>query len=312
MANLFARATANWASANWNTQADGGGTEATPGANDVCMANSFTVTIPSNVTVSEIRNDTTGGATDGGGFTINNGVTVTANVFAGGQGTACASIAASATVNIIGNVTAGTASNAHGCSMGSGSTLTITGTVTGGTSATARGVSVGGTTLNVTGNVVGGSAGAGVYSNASNTINVTGNTLGSATGTGPGVLNNAGGTATISGYAQGNDYGPGSAGISGIAVGAQNTAQGILEVGAIKMGAKGVGGVSGAYRFASTTAASYTARATSGLTEVILCPIAAVVPAVTDVKSGVVYGDGGYTGTLVSSGGNTNMAGHFS
>jgi hypothetical protein len=101
-----------------------------PGTGDVAVANSFVITISTSVTCSEVRNDTTGSATAGGRFALSSGVTLTANVIAGGTGgaTACVGLA-SGDANIVGDVYAGT-----GCigvrNSGTG-TLTIIGTAVG-------------------------------------------------------------------------------------------------------------------------------------------------------------------------------------
>lgn len=313
MANLFARASANWSSANWNTAADGSGSSATPGAGDVCMANAFSVTVNADTTVAEVRNDTTGGAQAGGTFTLSNGVTLTANVHAGGVANACVTFAGASpnVAYVVGNSTAGSIGSAHGTQNTNSGTLTITGNVTGPSAgSTAYGAANTNTgRINITGNAISGITAYGAYNQTTGTVAITGNATATGAG-GHGAYNGGAGTLTISGYVQGSDYGPGSTGVSS-GYGAINGLQGVLEIGETKCGAKGFPGVSGAFRYASATAAKSTVRATSGLTEVALRPIAAVVPAVTDVKAEVVYGDSGYTGTLVATSGNS-MEGHFS
>lgn len=101
-----------------------------PGAGDVAVANNFVVTVNASVTCAEVRNDTTGGATAGGSFALSNGVTLRANVFAGGTTVAAGCVGlASGSATIVGNVTAGSA--CHGARNAGTGTLTISGIVTG-------------------------------------------------------------------------------------------------------------------------------------------------------------------------------------
>lgn len=176
-----------------------------PGVGDVAVANNKNVTINASVQCDEVRNDTTGGATVGGTFTLTNGVTLTANVFAG-----------SATFGVC--VT---------FSLSSPSSAAVIGNVTGGAGASASsGVNCGGTgTLSITGNVTGGasvSGGAGVNMNARGTLNVTGTVravggVGVQANTGSGIVNITGdvfgGTITTpgSGPEGARNYGANSA-----------------------------------------------------------------------------------------------------
>lgn len=104
-------------------------------------------------------------------------------------------------------------------------------------------------------------------------------------------------TGTINGTIYGNDYGPGStgiaAGIYGATVSATNA---LLYVKATVQGSRGMPAVSGTMQFIDTAHASAKVRATSGLTEITLRHPDAVVPAVGDVRAGVSYAGGLYTG----------------
>jgi hypothetical protein len=95
------------------------------------MANSFVVTVNASVTCDEVRNDTTGGATAGGRFSLSSGVTLTADVYAGGTANAsgCVSASTAGSSGIIGNVYAGT--GCIGARNGGTQTFTIVGTVYG-------------------------------------------------------------------------------------------------------------------------------------------------------------------------------------
>jgi fibronectin-binding autotransporter adhesin len=116
MAIILAAATGNWsATGTWI-----GGV--LPVAEDVAVANNRTITIdPLTVTATELRNDTTGGATAGGGFSLVSGGTVNANVFAGSTATSCVTWAGSAgqTATITGQFFGGTGSgHAVNCTSG--------------------------------------------------------------------------------------------------------------------------------------------------------------------------------------------------
>lgn len=222
MATIKAQANGVWSEiASWS-----GGI--IPGPGDVAVANGFTITVDTNVTCAEVRNDTTYGATAGGRFALNNGITLTANVYAGGTANSngCVSASASGPSTIIGDVYAGT--GCIGARNGGAQTLTIIGTV------------------------------------------------------------------------YGNGYGPGSTGITANIHGAVNASTGLLYVRATVQGVLGMPAVTGPMQFIDTAHASQKVRATSGYTEVTLRHPDAVVPFTGDVKSGVVYGSGAYTGNATA------------
>lgn len=125
MAIIKAQATGIWSAIS--TWAGG----VVPGPGDVAIANGFTVTVDTNVTCSEVRNDTTDGATAGGRFALNKGITLTANVYAGGTAVAAGCVSASTTGPsiIVGDVYAGT--GCIGARNGAAQTLTVIGTVYG-------------------------------------------------------------------------------------------------------------------------------------------------------------------------------------
>lgn len=199
-----------------------------PGPGDVAIANGFVVTVNTNVTCAEVRNDTTGGATAGGRFALNNGITLTANVYAGGTAgsTTCVGASTEGPSWIVGDVYAGTGCNG------------------------AR------------------NAGTQIF--------------------------------TILGTVYGNGYGPGSTGITAGIYGAVNASTGLLYVRATVQGSRGMPAVSGPMQFIDTAHASAKVRATGSLTEITLRHPDAVVPYAGDVKSGVSYGSGAYTGTAAA------------
>lgn len=178
-----------------------------PGVGDVAVANNKNVTINASVQCDEVRNDTTGGATVGGTFTLTNGVTLTANVFAGSATFGVCvtfSLSSPSSAAVIGNVTGGAGTNASvGVNCGGTGTLSITGNVTGGASAGGgAGVNVWSNgILNVTGTVraVGG---VGVLANTgSGIVNITGDVFGgtiTTPGSGPeGARNYGANSATV-------------------------------------------------------------------------------------------------------------------
>jgi hypothetical protein len=84
MATYFARKAGNINAADvWATTPGGTAGAVTFVAGDVLVANSFAIAINVNTNLGasgQVRNDTLGGATVGGTFTLNAGVTLTANV----------------------------------------------------------------------------------------------------------------------------------------------------------------------------------------------------------------------------------------
>lgn len=125
MSIVLAIATGNWSSTSTWT----GGV--IPGPGDVAVSSNYTITVDQSVTCAEVRNDTTGGATAGGRFALSSGVTLTANVYAGGTANASGCVSASTTgpSTIIGDIYAGT--GCIGARNGGAQTLTIIGTVYG-------------------------------------------------------------------------------------------------------------------------------------------------------------------------------------
>jgi hypothetical protein len=197
MALITSAATGNFnAGATWT-----GGV--VPGVGDEARAsNGHTITITADVTCDEVSNAGTGI------FTLNDGVTLTANVTNKSATTSrnCLQFTAAspATASIVGNVTGGTVASAVGVAFSSTGTLNITGNLTGGSAVNAHAVNQSSAgVLNVTGNCNGGTAQAyGINSGGANTINITGNVVGGSGGTAIGVLF-SGGTLNLTGNATG-------------------------------------------------------------------------------------------------------------
>lgn len=168
-----------------------------PAAGDVVYSNNFTITVDVSATCTTITNLTassrvwkdgaTAIATAGGGYSLANGVTLTANLNGGHPGASLLTLSGTNSAAVVGNVNntnqAGSQAIAITCS--SSGTLTITGNITGGGSSS-TGLAVTNTssgTINVTGNVLGAIAHA--LNNASTgTISVTGNVTAGASAAG--------------------------------------------------------------------------------------------------------------------------------
>lgn len=291
-------------------------------------ANGHTITITANATCDLVSNAGTGI------FTLNDGVTLTANVTNKSSTTLrnCLQFTAAspASATIVGNCLGGTANNAVAVANTGTGTLNITGNCTGGSvsgagAAGARNVSSG--SINITGNCTGGSVGLAYAVHNSSTGNIT--VVGNATGgngatTAYGVYNELGGTLTLNGIAtggsgttsstgahnaatgtlnvtraKGNAYGPGNtSGLSAVA-GASNAALGILEIQELEFGTFGQSPVSGTgirLRKANTNVAVFN-YVDSGSAKTLVDATQGQMPAASNVRSGVSYASGALTGT---------------
>jgi len=230
MANYFARKAGNinatdvWATTPTGTAADVWSTFTSA---DVLHSNNFAITVNVDTTVGTVRNDNANSATAGGGFTLSNGITLTANAVAGSTSTACITFSGTSgnSATLVGNATGGSANSAHGASNTSTGTLTITGNCTGGSANSAHGATNNSTcTLTITGNATGGSAGSafGANNNGAGTLTITGNCTGGSANSAHGANNNSTGTLTITGNAEG--------GSTAGAIGASNGSTGTLTI----------------------------------------------------------------------------------
>ena len=334
MANRFARKTGNWnASDVWSDTPSGvAGVSFIPVAGDVAMSNSFTVTVNVDSQCAEVRNDTTGGATTGGKFTLADGVTLTANVYGGASssnpvvqytGSASATLVgdvvagsginsqgatntSTGTLNITGNVTGGSSTGSVGAQNTSTGTLNITGTATGGSGATSHGANNASSgTLTLTGDAVGGnSTGHGVNNASTGTLTVTGNATGGTGSAAYGANNASTGTLRV-GRAVGNDHGPGYATNNGnpgvFGYGTNSGGQPTTTVGGLTFGAYGQAPIVGRVLFDPNYAASTT---TVLIQESTFAQVTftgpdntSADPAEADVRDGVEYRFGAKTGT---------------
>jgi len=248
MAIYYARATGNINGTIWATTPSGTASNLFSSFTnaDTLVANSFTVTINVNTTVLEIRNDTTGGATNGGGFTLNSTVTLNANCISGTIALLTYNGGIGATASIIGNITSN-GGNAVTFSNGAVGTLNITGSVNG-VSGTALNIN-GGTVINVNGNITA-SAGRGFYMiNSLPTINITGNIIGGSSAGFDSFHGSVvtGGSITITGNITG-----GSSGGIGMAIGS-NLSTTATIIGSVTGGTGAVGMTIGVLSSSSVT-----------------------------------------------------------
>jgi hypothetical protein len=350
MPTYFARKAGNINATDvWATAPAGTASAVTFAAGDVLMANSFAITV--NVTTNlgatgQLRNDTTGGATAGGGFTLSNGVTLTANIFAGAI--SCVNLAGGS-FSIYGNVTGGSGIGMGGVTSSSGSnTLNFYGNVTGGTGNSSAGIYCFSSTLFlvIEGNIVGGSgnfaSGVHYMNSANGTINVMGNVTGGTASTACGISTSltantvnvtgivTGGTLaanfgcqvlgvlTVNGIAVGgiagagvstgtgvfatrvvgNGFGPGSVGLTG-APGISNSGTSIVEVSEMEYGLRGMSPIVGIVRLKKNESNTVTFNLVdSGAAKTLIDATQnASMPAANHVRSGVSYASGALSGS---------------
>jgi hypothetical protein len=186
MANYFARKAGNinatdvWATTPAGTASDVWGTFTSA---DVLHSNGFVVTVNVSTTVGQVRNDNANSATAGGNFPLANGVTLTADIYAGTIGT-CVSWnqGVGTTANIVStSINAG--SGAHGIQINGIGVLNITSTSIngGGTTINSRGVDIlNSSVVNITSTTINGgiSNGSTGVTLATGQANITGNVNG--------------------------------------------------------------------------------------------------------------------------------------
>ncbi|MEI6376577.1 MAG: hypothetical protein WCO97_05230 [bacterium] len=247
MATILANQNGNWsATSTWV-----GGVLPTSG--DVVVANNKTITIDISPTVSQVRNDTTGGATSGGVFNLNNGITLRADVYAGATANISLvnfNLPSPNSANIIGNLYGGSANGtAHAVTNSSSGTLNITGNCAGssggsGVNNTSNGI------INITGNCIGGMAYQcfGVWATGSGTITIVGNITGGSSQQAHGVQN---GSSTAIINITGNVFG--GTNVSSSQFGVNNNSTGTINI---------TGNVYGGYTFAVNNASTGTVSIT--------------------------------------------------
>ena len=311
------------ASGNFNAGATWTGGVVPTVGDEARASTGHTITITANATCDEVSNAGTGI------FTLNDGVTLTANVTSKSTTTSrnCLQFTAAspASASIVGNVTAGSVVLAVGVFNSSTGTINVTGNSTGGSANSAIGIFNNTTgAINLTGNVFGGSAGSsaeGIRNTSTGTVNIIGNVTGGNGTSAFGVINSSTGTVTITGIAtgggtssgvqnastgtvnlgraKGNAYGPGNTSGLAAAVGASNAGLGVIEVQELEFGAYGMSATSGTgirLKKVSTNVAVFS-YVSAGAAKTLVDATTGQMPAVTDVRTGVSYASGALTGT---------------
>jgi hypothetical protein len=320
MALILSAATGNFnAGATWV-----GGVVPTVG-DEARASTGHTITITANVTCDEVSNAGTGI------FTLNDGVTLTANVTHKSTTASrnCLQFTANSPARgfIVGNCTGGTVTLAMAVVNTSNGTLTITGNVFGGSGASSLGANNNSTgLLTITGNIQGGSANfalgaqnistgtitvvgsvtggistncSGIYNNAAGVVNLTGiSTGGGGAGSSSGVWNQSTGAIYVT-RIKGNAFGPGNSASPLVGnFGANNVGFGIIEFQELEFGLNGqppAGGTGFRLKKVSNNAAVFN-YVDSGSAKTLVDATTGQMPAATDVRSGVSYASGALTG----------------
>lgn len=334
MANRFAITNGNFSStATWSTTPAGVGGASVPTIGDIAISNNRTVTINVDSACDWVTNSNFGGATAGGGFAFNNGVTLTANVTAAGTNSNCVTYGGTLGnfANLIGNVmhsvNANTAYIVNNTSTG---TLNITGNITGSSTnnsgaGTASVGNTGGGTVNIFGNVLGGlgSTTQGVTQAGTGLITITGNVSGGSAFNAYGALNRSTGgrlfvngtvfagngvsgiSNTLTGVISAtrvvaNSFGLGSVGISN-AVALENSQNGLAYVEQVEFGSRGATPISGPVYILPSNQNTLTGRLTAlgdTVTFYNSLSIDNLLPPASSVRLGEVYNVGNSAGTM--------------
>jgi len=266
-------------------------------------------------TLGAVNNNSTGtltitGNVTGGSATSSFGahnnstgtLTITGNV-TGGSGSVAngAQNTGGGLLSITGNVTGGSAASCFGAHNIATGTLTITGNVTGGSGSVANGAqNTGGGLLSITGNVTGGSAAScfGARNNSTGTLTITGIAIGGTVASASGVLNLSTGSVNLT-RAKGTAYGPGNTSGLDAAVGAQNSALGVIEIQELEYGEYGMSPTSGTgirLKKVSTNQAVFN-YVDAGAAKTLVDATTGEMPDESDVRTGVSYASGALTGT---------------
>jgi len=321
MAVKYAVATGLWsAGATWN-----GGTLPTTG--DDVYSNAFTVTVDQAITVQTLRNTSNASPaiTAGGGFVATNGNNITATGTTVGSfnwglihGSTTPLITASSTVGL--SITAnfgptqGTATSTGTVLCSGTGTINIVGNLNTSTTASSYGVfTTGACTLNITGNITGttgASANIPVFINSAATLSVTGNVQGATNSNA--ILMGGAATATITGNVTAGDTSAigssnvvtinvigsvtGSTGVPAIVA---NTNNSVVTVTGPIVNRNNIMAIQCLrIKIYASAVTSWTFQNESGTSKILYTADSVLgQPAVTDVRSGVVYASGALTGT---------------
>lgn len=282
-----------------------GGTSSSFNANGIfCNTANSTITIYA----SSIR-----GTSSGSGYGLqftgaNQNVTVVAGSIGASNQTAaaitCGGASSTHTYTVSGDVQGGSSGPGYGITVSTSGTynITLSGTLIAGTGNGTYALGSNSTaTINLTANVtntVSSSAGTNysVNNTGTGTVNVTGTvTAGNANST---AWNNSTGIIRVT-RAKGNGYGAGSAGINATSALISANQGSLTYVEEIEFGSLGATPVSGPIRFTNVTSNKCIVTTTTGSFKTLIDTAATsgILPAVTDVRTGVVYSSGNLTGT---------------
>ncbi len=242
MADRFAIAAGNWSNTStWSTTAGGGGGASVPGVGDAAHLNNRAVVADVNIECDSITTRALNGATQGGSLTVTTDRTITASLWPGLTSIITISTAG-ITVNLIGEIQGSTTTNNIGSVIVSNaSTVNITGNCIGGTGGTGA-QAVRGNHASSLVNIVGDCFASAVNSAVNNVlggvINITGNCYGSNSSATPsGITNSSSGTINITGNCYGSDLY--TATTSPYGAGAHNNSTGIINLIGSAFGGKG-------------------------------------------------------------------------
>lgn len=327
MANYKAVASGNWSNlATWQDNSSGSFVASTvlPGAADVVYWNNFTVAIDQDVTVLQIRNNSTTGVTAGGGGTVSTSRTINADLFHATGSLITISATSPSVVNINGNMPGTVANNnSNGINMTGNATLNYVGDIQAATSTfvnSPTGIRLAnGSILNFTGNIVGGTNGGnfgvvaspiGVRSNVNATINAVGNVTGGSSGVhNYGILQTTGDNVTITGVVSGGFGSIGGLYNAGVYAGGQsliifgnlvggnnapavrNGGVAVRLYGNVQNASNGFAAVFGVPFFFVESTTQYEFRKLDLTTNTLYTPgVATGHPATNNVRTGITYG----------------------
>lgn len=245
-----------------------------------------------------------GGNTGGYGVTLSSGGTITiTGTISGGNFNSNYGVGNSSTgtITINGNCTGGTAGTTAAVNLSGGGNIIINGNITGGSASQAYGVSNNSATgtITINGDVTGGTLSSNAYGvNNANTgrIIVNGTVIGSDIATG--AFNNNTGSISVT-RARGNGYGVGTTGKTATA-GLVNNSQSNCYVKEIEYGALGQSPTQGIINLINITGNLAIFYISGGGTKSLVDPNASLTyPLARDVRSGISYASGNYTGTLI-------------
>lgn len=203
-------------------------------------------------------------------------------------------------INITGNITS---TNGFGIWCESAPVFTnIIGNVSGGSGSGAHGIQTGGTggVINIIGNVFGGSGSSayGINATTSGVIMITGNVIGGNGSTAYGVANTATGYMEVNGTAIGNAWGLGSSGIGGATPGIFGSQTGTTIIRGLSCGQRGQWPTAGNVFIIPQNTSTATFE-TSAFQDVTLFTSLStnIVPPTSSVRLGTRYNLNDYTGT---------------